>query len=164
MWGEWWRLHLPGSAQRHMNTFQPNKILLSILPALMDYLSRWGSVRRSVRWGHSQWQSYPPKQTDWGQRIMTLSMHLLRHHWPANIPKPQNVACFRIYHKLTKIHTHIVFLQMEGNTNSLRSIRAYVTCKQSGWKTRSVKWATWYPKGKHVRPTISPCFTLIINH
>lgn len=54
MRGEQCRLHLPGSAQRRMNAFQSNKILLSILPALMDYLSRWGNVRRSVRRGHSQ--------------------------------------------------------------------------------------------------------------
>lgn len=41
-WSEWWRLHLLGPAQRHVNASRPSDILLSILPALMDYLSRRG--------------------------------------------------------------------------------------------------------------------------
>lgn len=135
-WSEWWRLHLLGPAQRHVNASRPSDILLSILPALMDYLSRrgGGSARRSVSWGHRQRQSYSPKQTGWGRWRRTLSPSFAGYTHKSETQKRS--LLFPLTH-----HRYDV----SGPENAREHqpltffVGADVTRKQSGGKTRSEK-------------------------
>lgn len=96
------------------------------------------------------------KQTEWGQCIMTLCTHLLTcKHLQATTFSHTSLS-----HKVTHFSLQAsviwhIYMEMHENTNCWHFDSSWCYIQTIRVENRSVKWATWYPKGKQVRITIS---------
>lgn len=160
-WSEWWRLHLLGPAQRHVNASRPSDILLSILPALMDYLSRRGG---EVQGDQLVEATDSDRVIPQSKQAEAAGEGLSALHPLAKLinQKLRKGVCYFPSH-ITD--TMCLGPRMQENTNRwpFSSELMLHANNQEGKKVRETNWRPVIQKANKSYPR-SACFTLIIKH